>query len=313
MDMLRAMRLLVRVSQAGSLSAAGRESGLAVASVFRHIAALEAAVGTQLLHRTTRHVALTDAGRTYLEKVTRILAEIDATHAAMSELDGVPRGTLHVLSAVLVGVDHIAPMIPRFATMWPEVKVSLTLSDAHRLGVTDHEAEVVICSGFRPRDSSLLVRKLASAPRMLCASPAYLRRHPPPMVPQDLLGHACIVYRPDAAPPLWRFRTPEGVEEVRPVNAFQTNNGAAIRSMMLDGLGIGLMPEWSVKSHLLAGRLLQVLPDHAVSTRSPDFEHELFIVYPRDSQRSRKTRVFVDFALDGFRRLQRDGWMPPGE
>ena len=195
MDRFWAMEVFVRIVDTGSLSAAARELDTTQPSVSRQLRALEHRLKTQLLHRSTRHVSLTDAGRAYYEDCKRILSDIDATEGNLGVLQSSLRGSLRLNTSVALGVDYIAPLALAcaFQKQHPELVVDLTLNERF-VDLVEEGIDVAI--RFGPiRDENLVARQLGSTRRLTVAAPAYLRRHGAPRQPQDLAAHACVGFQ----------------------------------------------------------------------------------------------------------------------
>jgi DNA-binding transcriptional LysR family regulator len=298
LEWLRTMRLFVGVVQNGSLSAAGRQLGLSPASVSRHISALEESLGGRLLNRTSRKLTLTEAGEIYFRKVESILHQIGEANDSVAQLQSVPRGTLRVHSRMLVGHQYIVPALPAFQAQYPEIKLDLLLSN-HAIDLVQQNIDIDIRIG-KLNDSSLIARKLASSERIVCAAPAYLDRHPPISEPAELSKHNCLTYRLNLGRTVWHFKEPDGsVSDVPVDGSFQTDNGQALHSAALAGVGIVLMPDWSVREELADGRLVQLFPKHRVSY--VEFENGVYAVYQKSRHMSAKVRVFVEFLVALFK------------
>ena len=298
MDAFRAMQLFVSVVHSGSLSAAGRQLGLSPASVSRQINALEDSLGARLLNRTSRKLTLTEPGEVYLNRAEQILHQVNEANTSVSELHRVPRGTLRVHSRILVGTMHVVPAMPEFLRRYPEIKVDLLLSN-HDIDLVERNVDVDIRIG-KLEDSSLIARKLASSERIVCASPDYLSAHPKITSPNDLSEHNCLTYRINMGRTFWRFLDSAGVlTEIPVAGTLQTDYGPALRAAALAGVGIVLMPDWSVQDELKAGRLRRLFPRHRVS--HVEFENGIYVVYQQNRHLSAKVRLFVDFLAGLFR------------
>ena len=248
------MRIFVSVVQNGSLSSAGRELGLSPASVSRHIGALEESLGCRLVNRTSRKLTLTEAGELYYAKVGDILQQIAEANDSVSELTARPRGTLRVHSRVLVGHLHVMPVLPEFLARYPEVTVDLRMSN-RVIDVVEQNVDVDIRIG-KLVDSSLSARRLSTSERIVCAAPRYLDARASIGAPSDLAAHNCLTYRINVGRTVWRFQDSGGVVQEIPVAGnLTTDNGYALLTATLGGVGIALMPDWSVREHLAAGRL----------------------------------------------------------
>jgi DNA-binding transcriptional LysR family regulator len=291
MDQLTGMRLFAEVVESGSFSGAGRRLGLAPSSVSRQINQLEDALDARLLNRSTRKLSLTEAGRIYVERVRRILQEIDEATIAVSQLEATPRGTLRVNAPVVFGRMHVAPLLPEFMGRFPDVAIDLTLTD-HFVDVVEEGADVVVRVGGLA-DSSLIARRLAPNRRVLCASPAYLEAHGSPVEPADLGLHNCLIYKPNVGMATWHVRSGNAVARVQVAGNFLANNAEALRSAALGGIGIGLLPTWLVGDDVACGGLVRLLPD--VEADLVPTETAIHAVYPHSRHLSPKVRAFVDF------------------
>ena len=304
MDNVKAMRLFLTVVQTGSLSGAGRQSGLSPASVSRQITALEDDLGVRLLNRTSRRLSLTEAGQVYLEHAERLLQDIDELRDAVSQMAVKPRGTLRIQSRISLGTQHVAPLIPTFLALYPDLKIDLWLTD-NDLDLTEHGIDLAIRTG-NLSDSTLIGRRLASSPRVICASPEYWAEHGKPATPEALMDHNCLTYRFEfgTAAALWQFRIDTGQSiNIQVAGNFQTNNGEALRVATLSGFGVAMLPAWSVKDHLKAGSLERVLSDYETTVSDLDFG--IYAVYLSRRNLSAKTRLFVDHLVTEF---SKQGW-----
>jgi DNA-binding transcriptional LysR family regulator len=292
MDGLQRLRIFVNVIQKGNMSSAGRHLGLSPASVSRHVSALEQALGCRLINRTSRKVALTEAGELYYARIEQILQQISEANHSVAQLQSRPSGILRVHSRTLVGHLHIVPILPAFLSRYPEIHVDLLLSN-RVVGLTEENIDVDIRIG-KLVDSSLAARKLGSARRVLCATPEYLRLRPPLKCPSDLAHHNCLTYRINVGRAVWRFLDRERkLEEVQVTGSFQTDNGLALHAATLAGVGIALMPDWSVRGELAGGQLVRLLPEYDVS--HIEFDNGVYAVFQKSPLISAKVRAFVDF------------------
>ena len=299
MDSVKTMRLFLTVVQTGSLSGAGRQSGLSPASVSRQITALEDDLGVRLLNRTSRRLSLTEAGQVYLDRAEGLLQDIDEMRDAVTQLAIRPRGTLRIQSRISLGTQYVAPLIPAFLAQYPDLKLDLWLTD-NDLDLTEHGIDLAIRTGDLS-DSTLIGRRLASSPRVVCASPQYWAEYGRPTTPEAVMNHNCLTYRFEfgVAAALWQFRTDGGRSiNVQVAGNFQTNNGEALRLATLSGLGIALLPAWSVKDYLKAGTLERVLSDY--ETTVSDLDSGIYAVYLSRRNLSVKTRLFIDHLVAEF-------------
>lgn len=284
---------------AASLSAAARELGVTTPAVSRHLALLERRLGVALVNRTTRRMSLTPEGETCLEHARRILGEIHDLEEMLGASRRTPTGLLRVNATLGFGRSHVGPLVSRFARRHPKVEVQLQLS-VNPPPLTDDSFDVCIRFGAPP-DARVIARRLAANRRLLCASPAYLKRHGTPRTPRDLAKHECIGIRQgEEAYGVWRLTRRKGrdavTEAVRTTGSLATNDGGIAVSWALDGHGILMRAEWDVARYLESRRLVQVLEDYYTQ------DADIYAVYPHRHRLAARVRAFVDFAAEAFRR-----------
>ena len=294
MDSVAGMRIFTRVVETGSFSAAGRQLGSAPSSVSRQIGELEDDLGARLLHRTTRKLSLTEAGRLYYERASKILVDVDEAKLAVSQTGGAPSGILRLTVPASVGRLHIAPALAAFHERFPAVQVALSVTD-RLIDLVAEGFDLAIRVGTQ-RDSSLIARKIGAARRIVCASPSYLRAAGAPKVPADLANHGCLTFRAHAGSNVWRFRGPGGAAQVRVSGSLFATDGEVLTAAAVAGLGLILVPEWLVGVELKRGGLREVLRQfEAVPQSTP-----LYAVYPHQRHLPPKVRAFVDFLAQRF-------------
>jgi DNA-binding transcriptional LysR family regulator len=284
------LEIFARVVAAGSMSAAGRELGLSPAVVSKRLRRLEDRLGTRLLQRTTRQIALTEAGQGFYERVVAILAGVEEAEAFVSRRSAHARGTLKVSAPTSFGRMHIAPHLVPFMKANSDLSVNMLLSD-DLVDIVGEGFDVAIRIA-ELADSSLVARKLAPVRRVLCATPDYLSEHGTPKTLADLEAHNCLTHQ---ASDIWRFEGPDGDVNFRPQGNLQTNSSEVIREAVLAGLGVALRSTWDVGGELASGRLLQLLPDHESATNVG-----IYAIYPSRQFLPVKVRLFIDHFADLF-------------
>ena len=291
-DGLQEITVFARIVGTGSLSAAARELGMSPALVSRRLAALETRLGVRLINRTTRSLHLTDEGAAYYETCTRLLAEIEEADAAVSAGRADPRGILRVALPASFGNQHVAPLMPRFVARYPDVQLSLSLSDRN-VNVVEEGFDLAIRIADLA-DSSLAARKLAPNRRVVCASPAYLQRHGTPRTPEDLAQHNCLTTTDFSMN--WDYRDPDGRPgSMRVTGRYACDNWEVIRDWAVAGLGIALKSTWDVRRHLEDGSLVSLLPGYTFAT-----DVAIYAVYPHRRHLPAKTRAFIEFLAESF-------------
>jgi DNA-binding transcriptional LysR family regulator len=295
MDQLAALRALRKVVELGSFTAAAEALGLSHTAISRQIAQLEARLGAQLLNRTTRRFALTEAGKQYYEACKQILDALDEADRAVSQHHARPAGTLRINAPMAFGTLELAEWLPDFLARYPELQVDLVCND-RIVDLIEDGFDVALRLTRELPDSTLVARRLATSDVLLVASPDYLARHGEPHTPQDLLAHNCMTYTQVLRPQDWTFIGADGVAQTVAVRgAMQANTGIALRTAALRGLGIATTASFIVHEDLKAGRLVKLLPGYTLKPR------ELYALYPHNRHLSPKVRAFVDYAAQVYR------------
>ncbi|HLM40195.1 MAG TPA: LysR family transcriptional regulator [Microvirga sp.] len=293
LDRVTGMQVFVRVATLGSFSAAARALHLSQTMVTKHVAALEDRLGVKLLHRSTRRLVLTEAGRSYLAACERILAEIEEAEASAS-LDRIePRGTLRLNVPLTFGLRQIVPALTAFSRLHPAVAVDLGLADRY-VDLIEEGWDLAVRIG-RLKDSGLVARRLAPCRTIVCAAPSYLEAHGAPRTLDDLSGHNCLGYTLPSAIGAGRWAFGAGGDVVVPVEGnLRANNGDALLAAALAGQGLIYQPTFIVGDSLRDGSLLRVLSGY------PTLELGVHAVLPSGRQAPAKVRAFVEFLARRF-------------
>ncbi len=276
----------MRTAHSGSLSRAGRELGLSQPSISRILAQLEKEVGARLLIRTTRAVTLTDTGGDYLARVEPLLSALEeADHAARGT--GELRGLLRIAVSSSFGVREVIPRLPKFLDAHPALRIDLSINDQRQDLVADG-VDVALRLGSLP-DSSAIARKLAEAPRIVAASPAYLKRRGRPRVPEDLASHSVIIGPGGAGPNAWTFMKEGRRMSVRVEGRLLTAANEGATAGAVAGLGVTLTSLWGCRAEIERGDLVRVLEDWDME---PVEAHALFSA---GRAASPAARAFIDY------------------
>ncbi|NNU45397.1 LysR family transcriptional regulator [Ramlibacter montanisoli] len=290
------MQFFSVLMRCGSLSAAARELQVSPPAISKRLAALEARLGVTLLNRTTRRLALTHEGETYLGNARRILGEIETLERELQGARSEPTGLLRVNATLGFGRTHVAPAIATFARTHPKVEMQLQLS-VNPPPLSDDAFDVCVRFG-EPPEARVVARLLAPNRRLLCASPAYLQRQGTPRTPHELAAHSIIAIRQgEEAYGSWRLRSGKRVETVRVRGSLSTNDGEIAVNWALAGHGIVLRAEWDVARYLRSGRLRQVLENWQTPPA------DIHAVYPVRHQGTARVRAFVDHLAEHFAKL----------
>jgi DNA-binding transcriptional LysR family regulator len=295
MDQLGALNAFCRVVEAGGFSAAAAELNISHTVMSKQVRQLETLLGAQLLNRTTRRLALTEAGQAYYERARRILEDLQEAHLAVTQHHSAPKGTLRVNAPMAFGTLDVALWLPRFMARYPELKVDLVCND-RLVDLIEEGFDVALRLAHDLPDSSLMAKRLASSKMLLVASPAYLEKHGTPRVPQDLAKHNCLTYTLVPRPNEWLFNMRDGsVETVTVRGSLQSNISLALREAALAGVGVTASTSFIVHDDVARGDLVPVLSDFMARAR------ELYALYPHNRHLSPKVRAFIDFASEVYR------------
>jgi len=292
MDKLRAIEAFVAVVDAGSFVGAADALRSSKAAVSRLVQELEAHLGARLLHRTTRRLSLTEAGRDYHQRAQQILEELEEADSAASQSSRRAVGLLKVNAPLSFGILHLAPLWGSFLAMHPEIELDLTLSD-RVVDIVEEGYDLAIRITRMP-DSSLVSRRLASTRIVLCASPGYLAAHGTPATLAEIAQHRVIGYTYAAFGDTWQLHSATGIQSVHTQPRFRVNNGDTCRAAALDHQGIVLEPTFLIGDDLAAGRLVRLLPE------LDGGELGIYAVYPSRKHLSGKVRALVDFLALAF-------------
>lgn len=298
MDRLKTMESFVRVVKVGSFSAAAGQLGMSRAMVTKHVMALERRLGARLLNRTTRRLALTEIGGEYYEFCTRILRELETEEFSVARLQKEPQGSLRVIAPKSFGSLHLGAAIARFAQEYPRIAVSLILEDSSVRTFEFAENEYDVAIRLSPiANSTIAARKIGALPWVVCAAPAYLKRHGAPVTPKDLARHNCLLHVKLSPDRIWRFGgTGKTSGSIKVDGTFSSNSVLILRDAALAGLGVALLPTYCVGRDLRAGTLRQVL------TQFPIRDRPLYVLFPENRLVPKKVRIFINFIAAWYRR-----------
>ncbi len=288
LDRLTSLEVFTKVASTGSFSAAGRAMGLSQTMVTKHIAALEARLGIKLLHRSTRRLSLTEAGRNYLDACARVLADIETADNAVAADRFEPKGMLRLNVPVTFGERQVAPLLPEFACRYPRVTVELGLND-RLVDLAEEGWDLAIRIG-NLADSSLIARRLAPCRMMVCAAPSYLEARGRPRTVAELARHNCLGYTLSRwlLADRWLFGA-DGKVAVAVSGNLRANNGDALRAAAAAGQGVIYQPTFIVADDLRAGTLVALEMDHPTVAAGI---HAVFLPEPHPAA---KVRAFIDF------------------
>ena len=288
-----ALAIFAKVVELRSFAAAASELALSKATVSKAVSRLEERLGARLFNRTSRRLALTDAGQKLAERAARLLADGEAAENEALAQSVTPRGLVRLAVPMTFGVRNVAPLLPEFLAQYPEVSIDLHLSDA----IVD-----LIGEGFdaglriaRLPDSSLIARRLCAMPRFTVAAPSYLKRHGRPTHPMHLADHKCFGYAYLPTAGMWHYTNAAGEQaSVRPGGQLRVNNGEALMPALLAGLGIADLPEFIVGDAVRSGEVEVILK----GWKQP--EGAVHLVTPPGGPRPARVEVLAEYLTKHF-------------
>ncbi len=282
---LNDLKAFARIADLGSISGAARQLRMPKSSVSRALVRLEEAIGAVLIERTTRQMRLTDAGLLLRRHAQRILDDVGEAENAIGGLIGRPQGDLRVSAPFTYATGPLAQALPAFGELYPDVRVLLTI-DNRFVDLLAEEFDVAIRIGPLP-DSQLIARRLGTLQLWPCASPAYLKDRPSVDRPSDLVSHVIIGHR--APREIWPFRPSSGASrDIEVVSRMVVPEPDVVRTLLLAGAGIGILPDFHAVQAIREGQLVRLLPEY--EHRSVD----VHALYPSHRSLSAKVRVFID-------------------
>ncbi|MET0581030.1 MAG: LysR family transcriptional regulator [Pseudoxanthomonas sp.] len=294
MDRVGDLTLFLRVLDLGSITAAAHSLDLSVAVASQRLKRLERDLGVRLLHRTTRRLHPTPEGAALAQQGRVLVEDLESLGSGLRETATEVAGTLRVTLSASFGRQYISPLLPAFLALHPKLSVSVHLSD-QVVDLVSEGFDLAIRIGAL-EDSSLVARHIAANRRVLCASPAYLKRRGTPRSPGDLVGHDCLrLFGSSGRQDVWRLQDARGEEHaIRVQGRFESNYGELLRDASVAGEGIAIHSLWHIADDLRAGRLQIVLPDcHLATTAISAVMPQRRLVPPR-------VGAFVDFLAERF-------------
>lgn len=286
------LRAFVRVMDRGSFSSAAKDLGITPSAVSKLVSRLEDRLGARLLQRSTRRLALTPEGETFLARARRIVADIEEAEAEVARVRGAPRGTLRINAGTAFGLHQLAPALADFLARYPEIDLELSITD-RLVDLIEEQADIAIRSGHIPV-GPFTQRQIAELQRVICAAPSYLERRGTPRMVADLKNHDCVVV---AGPGLnhWPFKTASGIDvvEIRP--RVSTDDAEAALRLAIEGAGIARLSDVIVGGPLRNGELVALLTDSHHVEPFP-----LQAIYSPGRNRLPRVAVFIEFLLERF-------------
>jgi len=295
---LEGLAIFAKIAEMRSFARAAEELKLSKATVSKAVGRVEARLGTRLFNRTSRRLALTDAGQTLVARASAMLAEGEAAESEALSQSASPRGLVRLAAPMSFGVLYVAPLLPDFFRAYPDVSIDLHLSDA-QVDIIGDGFDAAIRIAALP-NSSLVARRLCDMPIHLVAAPTYLKAHGNPNHPLQLSEHVGLSYSYQFTHDTWRFRKKSGeVATVRPQGPLRANNGEAMLPSLVAGIGLGVLPEFMVRDALKSNELEIVLPEWSLPMSAVHW------VTPPGGPRPKRVDVLADFFAERLARGKR--------
>jgi len=286
------MQVFIRVVDAGSISKAAEQLGIAKSAVSRRLADLESRLGVRLLNRTTRISSLTEAGNGFYQRSRKIIDDVTELNALTNQSNSALEGTINIAVPLSFGLSHLAPAINDFIKLHPELSININFSD-QQVNLVEEGIDLAVRIADL-KDSSLIARRISPIKTLICASPAYLQKHGTPKIADDLKHHALLSYNlTDSS--AWQLKDPQGKQQLINVKAkIIANNGEFLKDMAIAGHGIVMMPTFILWQAIAKGELLPILSDYTTP------QLNAYVVYPQTRYLSQRTRVLIDFLVERF-------------
>ena len=293
MDTLDGLKTVIAVVETSSFTAASERLGMSKALVSKYVGKVEKQLGIRLFNRTTRRLALTEAGRRYYEQSVTLLDQYNALVDDVTGEKTKPRGLLRISAPVTFGEMKLSPLIPKFLALYPDLKIELVLTNS-AIDMLEEGIDVRLLIGGVD-DSSMVARHLKTFPLVLSASPTYIRKNGLPKTPQQIVEHSCIIDSNFRIGKQWPIISPKGeADNIEVKSSISVNSPQAVREIAIAGGGISMCPSFIVEDAINDGRLLTILPGYTT------LEFGLFAIYPHRKYVAKKVKCFIDFALDEF-------------
>jgi DNA-binding transcriptional LysR family regulator len=282
---LEGLAIFAKVAESHSFARAAAELKLSKATVSKAVSRIEARLRARLINRTSRRFALTDAGRQLAVRAAHILAEGEAAEDAAVAQATAPRGLVRLAVPMSFGLLHVAPQLPEFLAIFPEVSIDLHLSDA-MVDIIGEGFDAAIRTAVLP---ALVARRLCEIPRYLVGSPSYLNKYGRPKHPLHLAQHRCLTHT--VTTEVWHFTKGAKSASVQPSGPLRVNNGDAMMPALIAGTGLGILPEFILREALGANQLERLLPDWCLPLRT------VYWVTPPGEPQAKRVEVLADFLM----------------
>jgi DNA-binding transcriptional LysR family regulator len=293
MDKIKELEFLVQIANTGSLSKAAEEMGISNPAASRLLTSLESRLDIRLVERNTRRLYFTSEGREFCNRAKSILADLAEAEASVNAASFSPSGNLRVSASLSFAMQQIAPRLPKFQSLYPNVMLHIESSNRY-LDLIDNGIDVAIRTREYESDSNITIRKLGKTRRVLTATPRYIAKHGKPSTPLALADHPILIYTLSNNPYELKFTKDKETLTIPIKGVLESNDGQILKSAALESVGLLIQPAYIVYDDIVAGRLIPVLDDWDLPTL------QINIAYPSRKYLSAKVRSFIDFMVDEF-------------
>jgi DNA-binding transcriptional LysR family regulator len=292
MDKLAALTTFLAVAETGGFTSAGRRLDMATSSVTRSIEALEESLGTVLFNRTTRQVALSDAGASYYARAKRIVEDLAEADASVSDRGTEPSGPLRVSIPVAFGRKCIVPYISSFLFTYPRLELDIILSDII-LDLLVERIDLAVRLGDPSPSADVVNRTIGHFSRYVVANKQYLDKHGTPDVPEALAKHQCLRFSYGTEQQVWTFCSAGTSTKIAVTGRLKTNNSEVLRELALAGSGIALLPSWLIDKDIQSGRLIRLFAQYEINPNNT--RSSISALYMPNHRGSRRISAFLEF------------------
>jgi DNA-binding transcriptional LysR family regulator len=297
MDHLSRVGIFIAVVKNESFAGAARDLGITSSAVSKQIQNLEQDLQVKLLNRTTRRVAVTEEGAIFFERAGRALDDLQEAREQVYELKTHPRGSLKISLPLSLGKKYLSDMIVSFAKQYPEIELDVCL-DERFVDLINEGFDVVLRIGAL-QDTSLIARRMATCPFVVCASPTYLEKHGTPYIPSNLKNHNVLAYTRNQGIHEWRYKGDDGkIGQVNLSGTFKGDSGDLLCNAAIEGIGIAILPIFYVAEHLATGALQSILSDHVTWPR-----RDINAVFQPNRFLSTRLRLFIEHLAIACKKL----------
>jgi len=291
---LSSLPFFIEVVKSGSFSRAADRLNITKSAVSKRVTQLEEGLGVKLIHRTTRRLALTEAGNRYYQAGLASLEIISDAEREVRAFQASPAGALRMNIPTSFGIAQVAPLLPEFQRMYPDINIEMVLTDTPK-DIIGEGFDLALQTGDLP-DSTLIAKKLASLNSVVCGSASYLKENGTPVMPSDLLTHNCLLYSHHTKIDEWVFVRHSKSEKIKISGTYMSNISDALIVAALNNAGLARLPTFLANRYISAGELVPVLTDYSMPSK------DLYAVYPDRKFVPEKVKVFLQFLNERFGR-----------